>query len=82
MTKCAELLNQTIEVDFVDINVGCPIDLVYKKVRRRSAARFASFNRCLSFASIPCCPICSCQSDPELPVHLWALCFIYEAGNG
>uniref|UniRef100_A0A8C0FW50 tRNA-dihydrouridine(47) synthase [NAD(P)(+)] n=1 Tax=Bubo bubo TaxID=30461 RepID=A0A8C0FW50_BUBBB len=31
MTKCAELLNQTIEVDFVDINVGCPIDLVYKK---------------------------------------------------
>ncbi|KAM4657896.1 tRNA-dihydrouridine(47) synthase [NAD(P)(+)]-like isoform 2-T2 [Amazona ochrocephala] len=32
MTKCAELLNQTIEVDFVDVNVGCPIDLVYKKV--------------------------------------------------
>lgn len=32
MTKCAELLNQNIEVDFVDVNVGCPIDLVYKKV--------------------------------------------------
>ncbi|XP_067168976.1 tRNA-dihydrouridine(47) synthase [NAD(P)(+)]-like [Apteryx mantelli] len=31
MTKCAELLNKTIEVDFVDINVGCPIDLIYKK---------------------------------------------------
>ncbi|NXA72393.1 DUS3L synthase, partial [Thryothorus ludovicianus] len=31
MTKCAELLNRTINVDFVDINVGCPIDLVYKK---------------------------------------------------
>ncbi|CAM2109319.1 unnamed protein product [Caretta caretta] len=31
MTRCAELLNQTIEMDFVDINVGCPIDLVYKK---------------------------------------------------
>lgn len=53
MTKCAELLNQTIEVDFVDINVGCPIDLVYKKVRRCSAACFAFFNRCLSFASSP-----------------------------
>ncbi|NXL93246.1 DUS3L synthase, partial [Alectura lathami] len=31
MAKCAELLNQTIAVDFVDIPVGCPIDLVYKK---------------------------------------------------
>ncbi|XP_066571534.1 tRNA-dihydrouridine(47) synthase [NAD(P)(+)]-like [Amia ocellicauda] len=31
MTKCAELLNDNIEVDFVDINSGCPIDLVYNK---------------------------------------------------
>ncbi|XP_048197853.1 tRNA-dihydrouridine(47) synthase [NAD(P)(+)]-like [Perognathus longimembris pacificus] len=31
MTKCAELLSRTVDVDFVDINVGCPIDLVYKK---------------------------------------------------
>lgn len=31
MTKCAELLSETIEVDFVDINVGCPIDLIYNK---------------------------------------------------
>lgn len=31
MTRCAELLGRTIEVDFVDINVGCPIDLVYRK---------------------------------------------------
>ncbi len=35
MTRCAELLNQNIDVDFVDINSGCPIDLVYKKVINR-----------------------------------------------
>lgn len=32
MSRCAELLNNNIDVDFVDINSGCPIDLVYKKV--------------------------------------------------
>ncbi|XP_068431716.1 tRNA-dihydrouridine(47) synthase [NAD(P)(+)]-like [Clinocottus analis] len=31
MTRCAELINGNIDVDFVDINSGCPIDLVYKK---------------------------------------------------
>uniref|UniRef100_A0A667WRW6 tRNA-dihydrouridine(47) synthase [NAD(P)(+)] n=1 Tax=Myripristis murdjan TaxID=586833 RepID=A0A667WRW6_9TELE len=31
MTRCAELINNNTEVDFVDINSGCPIDLVYKK---------------------------------------------------
>ncbi|XP_026156623.1 tRNA-dihydrouridine(47) synthase [NAD(P)(+)]-like [Mastacembelus armatus] len=31
MTRCAELINNNIVVDFVDINSGCPIDLVYKK---------------------------------------------------
>ncbi|XP_037549404.1 tRNA-dihydrouridine(47) synthase [NAD(P)(+)]-like [Nematolebias whitei] len=31
MTRCAELINSYTEVDFVDINSGCPIDLVYKK---------------------------------------------------
>lgn len=31
MTRCAKLLNETVDVDFVDINVGCPIDLVYRK---------------------------------------------------
>lgn len=32
MTKCAELLQNEVPIDFVDINIGCPIDLVFKQV--------------------------------------------------
>lgn len=32
MAKCAELLQNDVPVDFVDINIGCPIDLVFKQV--------------------------------------------------
>lgn len=31
LTRCCQLLNDETEVDFVDLNVGCPIDLVYKQ---------------------------------------------------
>ncbi|CAK8696693.1 unnamed protein product [Clavelina lepadiformis] len=31
MARCAELLNKTCDIDFIDINLGCPIDLIYKK---------------------------------------------------
>lgn len=47
MTKCAELLNRTVQVDFVDINVGCPIDLVFKK-----GGGCALMNRCAKFQQI------------------------------
>ncbi|KAM6331899.1 tRNA-dihydrouridine(47) synthase [NAD(P)(+)]-like [Alca torda] len=49
MTRCAELLNQTIEVEFVDISVGCALDLVYKKgggcARMTRSNRFAQIVR-------------------------------------
>jgi tRNA-dihydrouridine synthase 3 len=31
ITKVCTLINDKVEVDFVDLNLGCPIDLVYKK---------------------------------------------------
>lgn len=31
MTKCAQLLEETTSIDYIDINLGCPIDLVYQK---------------------------------------------------
>ncbi|XP_076035815.1 dihydrouridine synthase 3 [Oratosquilla oratoria] len=43
MIKCAQVLDEKAEVDFIDINMGCPIDLVYKQgagsalMRRQSA---------------------------------------------
>jgi hypothetical protein len=36
MTKCAQVLQEKVTVDFVDINMGCPIDLVYQQVRRNT----------------------------------------------
>ena len=32
MARCAQLLQERTNIDFIDINCGCPIDLVYKKV--------------------------------------------------
>lgn len=34
MSRCAEMLSQEIDVDFIDVNIGCPIDFVFKKVSR------------------------------------------------
>ena len=31
MARVAQLLEETVDCDFVDINMGCPIDLVFKK---------------------------------------------------
>lgn len=30
LTKCGQLLEQEIDIDFIDLNLGCPIELVYK----------------------------------------------------
>ncbi|XP_005405812.1 PREDICTED: tRNA-dihydrouridine(47) synthase [NAD(P)(+)]-like isoform X2 [Chinchilla lanigera] len=54
MTKCAELLNRTIEVDFVDINVGCPIDLVYKKVAAAGPGAQPCTRPCWLTPQFPC----------------------------
>lgn len=35
VTKACEVLNNEVDVDFIDLNMGCPIDLVFKQVRRR-----------------------------------------------
>ena len=31
MGRVAQLLEENVECDYVDINMGCPIDLVFKK---------------------------------------------------
>ena len=32
VTKACEVLNNEVDVDFIDLNMGCPIDLVFKQV--------------------------------------------------
>ena len=58
MTRCAELLNETCDIDFIDINMGCPIDLVYKKgsgsaLMRRSNKLFDIVSSMKSVMDIP-----------------------------
>lgn len=31
MAKCAELLSKETDIDFIDLNCGCPIDLVFNQ---------------------------------------------------
>ncbi|KAF7405537.1 hypothetical protein HZH66_004443 [Vespula vulgaris] len=31
LTRCAQLLNEEIDIDFIDLNLGCPIDLIYRQ---------------------------------------------------
>ncbi|RLU21635.1 hypothetical protein DMN91_006010 [Ooceraea biroi] len=30
LTRCAQLLSREINVDYIDLNLGCPIDLIYR----------------------------------------------------
>ena len=32
MARCTEMLSNEIDLEFIDVNIGCPIDLVFKKV--------------------------------------------------
>ncbi|KAF7488308.1 tRNA-dihydrouridine(47) synthase [NAD(P)(+)]-like [Sarcoptes scabiei] len=31
LARCAQLISQECDVDFIDLNMGCPIDLIYQK---------------------------------------------------
>lgn len=58
LTKCAQLIDKEFQADFIDLNLGCPIEFVYKQgagtglVRRQKVLE--SCVRCMSSSlSIP-----------------------------
>lgn len=58
ITKVAQLLEQNAELDFIDLNLGCPIDLIYKKgggsgMMHRIPALEASVRSASKLLSIP-----------------------------
>jgi tRNA-dihydrouridine synthase len=32
LVKACQVINETVDVDFVDLNMGCPIDMLFNKV--------------------------------------------------
>lgn len=58
LTKVAQLLQENTELDFIDLNMGCPIDLIYKKgggsgMMHRLPALQASVSCASKILSIP-----------------------------
>ncbi|XP_013200602.1 tRNA-dihydrouridine(47) synthase [NAD(P)(+)]-like [Amyelois transitella] len=58
ITKVAQLLQENTELDFIDLNLGCPIDLIYKKgggsgMMHRLASLQASVTCASKLLSIP-----------------------------
>lgn len=51
MTQCAELISNEVDCDFIDMNMGCPIDLVYRKVRGARNASGCEVVRVLCLAA-------------------------------
>jgi tRNA-dihydrouridine synthase len=36
MTRCAQMLEEKTHIDFIDVNLGCPIELVYQQVHKQN----------------------------------------------
>ncbi|XP_075992042.1 dihydrouridine synthase 3 [Anticarsia gemmatalis] len=58
ISKVAQLLQENTELDFIDLNLGCPIDLIYKKgggsgMMHRLSALEASVRCASTLLSIP-----------------------------
>ena len=60
LTRCCQLLEVHVSVDFVDINMGCPIDVVCNRQARRCRRPSSSFCSTPSLAR-------GARSTPALP---------------
>ncbi|XP_037090565.1 tRNA-dihydrouridine(47) synthase [NAD(P)(+)]-like, partial [Pollicipes pollicipes] len=59
LTRCSQLLNETCELDFIDINLGCPIEMVYAQGSGSAMMRKRGMleNTCRSIAAVVDVPL-------------------------
>uniref|UniRef100_T1IRL7 tRNA-dihydrouridine(47) synthase [NAD(P)(+)] n=1 Tax=Strigamia maritima TaxID=126957 RepID=T1IRL7_STRMM len=72
LSRCGQLMDENCSIDFLDINVGCPIDLVYQK-----GAGCALMNRTRKFEEI----VRSLKSFLKVPLTVKIRTGVHENKN-
>lgn len=71
MARCAQLVEDTCQVDFVDLNFGCPIDVVCRCAAARRWQAASGWHLCAklntALAALSCLPRGCCSRAVALP---------------
>eukprot|EP00127_Corallochytrium_limacisporum_P004106 Clim_evm51s157 gene=Clim_evmTU51s157 len=68
MMRCVEMLGREIEADFIDLNLGCPIDQIYK--RGLGSGLMAKPSKCISVVEGMCETLHRVRPDMAVTVKM------------